>query len=54
MASPYLQRPPRSLNEVQGELERRRQREHGASRRETADPETDGEAVGRGDTTCEF
>lgn len=54
MASPYLQRPPRSLNEVRGELERRRQGAHAVRRHETADPEAAGDAVEQGDTAREF
>lgn len=54
MASPYLQRPPRSLSEVRGELERRHRGEHHADPRESADAESGGEALEPGDRSRDF
>lgn len=54
MASPYLQRPPRSLSEVRGELERRRRGAHAERRRDIVDAEAAGDAVEQGDRAGEF
>lgn len=49
MASPYLQRPPRSLKEARGDLERHRGQRHEADGPNRPNPESGKDIAGQND-----